>query len=36
LQGYLACTLQGSLQPLMALEEFNAGAIADQKRTAHG
>jgi hypothetical protein len=28
LQGYLAVTLQSSLQPLMAIEEFGAGRIA--------
>ncbi len=28
LQGYLAVTLQPSLQPLMAIEEFGAGRIA--------
>lgn len=26
LQGYLACTLQATLEPVMAMEEFNAGA----------
>ena len=28
LQGYLAVTLQPSLQPLMAIEEFGAGRMA--------
>jgi hypothetical protein len=36
LPGYLAQTLQGALQPLMAMEEFSVGASADQKRAAHG
>ena len=30
LQGYLAGTLQATLEPLMAMEEFNAGATAGQ------
>jgi hypothetical protein len=29
LQGYLAVTLQPALQPLMAMEEFGAGRIAE-------
>jgi len=32
LQDYLACTLQATLQPLMAMEEFNAGPLVEQKR----
>jgi hypothetical protein len=27
LQGYLASTLQSSLQPMMAIEEFGAGRV---------
>ena len=36
LPGYLACTLQTTLEPVMAMEEFNAGAILEQKRSAVG
>ena len=36
LQGYLACTLQATLEPVMAMEEFNAGALVEQKRRSVG
>jgi hypothetical protein len=36
LPGYLACTLQATLAPVMAIEEFNAGSILEQKRSSVG